>query len=150
MILEALVLYIYIYIYNSRYKNATSKFCCIFLRSWFHISVPDSLLLACQATRSYTINSLKLKPPPPKKCPGAHSSCWKVLATNYTLPNDDHNHHDGGFSHSWVSAWMGGHTNGRWIHPHHKSISKVWSHTLQLSHHDHDHQQNQRLQLIHI
>jgi hypothetical protein len=144
MILEALVLYIY----NSRYKNATSKFCCIFLRPWFHISVPDSLLLACQATRSYTINSLKL--PPPKSVleltllVGRHwlqitHSLMMIIITMMV------GFHTVGWMHEWVDIQMADEYI-LIISPFPKS-----DHTHSNSpHHDHQHQQNQRLQLIHI
>lgn len=56
---------IYIYIIPGT-KMQPQSFVAFFWGHDFHISVPDSLLLACQATRSYTINSLKLNPPPQK------------------------------------------------------------------------------------
>jgi hypothetical protein len=136
-----------LYIYNSRYKNATSKFCCIFLRSWFHISVPDSLLLACQATRSYTINSLKLTPPPKSVLEltllvGRYwlqitHSLMMIIITMMVV------FHTVGWVHEWVDIQMADEYG--LISPFPKS-----GHTLQLSQHDHQHQQNQRLQLIHI
>ncbi len=145
MILEALVLYIYIY--NSRYKNATSKFCCIFLRSWFsHFS--SWQFATCLSGYKKLYYKLSKVNPPTKSVLEltllvgrywlriTHSLMMIIITMMVVFRTV-------GWVHEWVDIQMA--DEYVLISPFPKS-----GHTLQLSQHDHQHQQNQRLQLIHI